>query len=222
LVSYTSDSADLMPVTSESPYEGTYMGSRETPRILNEEGYMPSGGDDGWICPLDERTRDRSYRAYYYYNGGPGNPAEAPSASMISSYSANGVFRLWSPRSPWSFWAGAGQFVARYYSEAATPSHTIWFYDSGWSWDVTANSPWQLFYDWATLEYENWYNRSWPVYDQIRRHRPENRTPYGNMAFIDGHVEGGIDFAQTFDVTLPEGLATEDPLAISWWSFSGQ
>ena len=220
IMGYISDNKDIIPVATESPYVNVHAGNRQTPRILADEEYMPIGGQDGWVCPLDIRTRERTYLAYYYYHeGGPGNAAEAPLGSLICSYSTNGVYRFANERTPWSNWTAPGQLNVRYYSDAATPSQTVWFYDSGWSWAVHANDPWQLFYEWATLEYEARYGRSWPVYDEIRRHKPENHTPFGNMAFIDGHAEAGIDFADTFATS---SYAYDEQLAIRWWSFTGQ
>ena len=64
---------------------------------------------------------------------------------------------------------------------------------------------------------------------QFRRHNPdiwpdpanlENVGPYGNMCFIDGHVETGIDFFDTFSIYTSDHM--NDPLALRWWSMTGQ
>ena len=96
---------------------------------------------------------------------------------------------------------------------------------------MNGDSPWQLFYQWATLEYLTRPGRSdWDhPYAQLRRHKPsiwpdpenvENIGPFGNMCFIDGHVGSGIDFFDTFEIT--PGDPSNDPLALKWWSLTGQ
>lgn len=228
LMGYTSDSADMMPTASESPYKGVYAGKRTTPQILHDGGYITANesGGDVWVCPLDARTHKRTYLAYYYYfEAGPGDRHDLPYDPDVypifqHSYSGNGVYRFWADSAPFSHWCTADRFVPTFHSEAATPSQTIWFFDSGWGWAVNGNSPWQLFYEFATIEYESWYDRSHPVYDEMRRHKPENRGPYGNLCFIDGHAEIGFDYFDTFEVG--RAGAPNDPTAIKWWSFTGQ
>ena len=234
---YVGDTGGHFPIATESPYKFSVHGRRTLPLILHEEGYLRIDEPATvWRCPLDRRTAKRHFLAYYYYyEGGPGNRFEAPYSGMQGSYSINGVFRFFSERSPNSYLeppSGSWKIRRRNLSAAATPTHTVWFFDSGWAWGVNANSPWQLFYEFATLEYLTLPGRSaWDhPYGQLRRHDPsiwpdpnnvENIGPFGNMCFIDGHVQTGIDFFDTSDIS-PPGNPADDPLAVKWWSMTGK
>jgi prepilin-type N-terminal cleavage/methylation domain-containing protein/prepilin-type processing-associated H-X9-DG protein len=234
---YMNDRNMMFPVASESPYRFSVHGPRALPLILDEEDYT-SSKEPGtiWRCPLDKRPDEWHYKAYYYfYEGGPGSPSDAPFSGMFASYSVNGVFRFWSDRSPTSYLApphGSWNLIERPLDAAVTPTQTVWFHDSGsWYW-LSDNTPWTLFYHFGTLRY--YINDPAAVnpnhrYAQFRRHDPErwpdprnveNVGPYGNMAFIDGHVESGIDFFDTFNIRTSDHW--NDPLALKWWSMTGE
>ena len=233
---YMNDRDMNFPIASESPYNFSVHGPRTLPLIMHDEDYI-SVKQHGtvWRCPLDKRTNDRHYLAYYYYYGGPGSPSDAPLSGFYGSYSVNGVFRFWSERSPTSYLdgpSGSWNLTKRSLDQAVTPTQTVWFHDSGLYWWLSDNSPWTLFYHFGTLRYyvndpdaANWDN----PYAQYRRHKPEiwpdpnnveNIGPYGNMCFIDGHVETGIDFFDTFNIYTSDHM--NDPLALKWWSMTGQ
>jgi prepilin-type N-terminal cleavage/methylation domain-containing protein/prepilin-type processing-associated H-X9-DG protein len=234
---YMNDRDMCFPIASESPYNFSVHGPRTLPLILDEEDYISSKEPGAvWRCPLDKRPEEWHYLAYYYFHeGGPGNPSDAPISSMLASYSANGAFRFWSDRSPTSYLAGPSgswNLIKRPLDAAVSPTRTVWFHDSGFYWWLSDNSPWTLFYRFGTLRYyvndpdgANW-NNPWA---QLRRHNPEiwpdpnnvrNIGPYGNMCFIDGHVKTGIDFFDTFNIYTSDHM--NDPLAIRWWSMTGQ
>ena len=226
------------PIASESPYGFSVHGPRTLPLILHDDDYM-SIREPGsvWRCPLDRRPGERHYLAYYYYHGGPGSPSDAPISGVWNSYAVNGVFRFWSDRSPTSYLdgpSGSWNLKPRPLDSAVSPTQTVWFYDTGNYWWESDNSPWELFYYYATVQYylndpdaANWDNAN----AQYRRHNPEiwpdpnnveNVGPYGNMCFIDGHVRSGIDFFDTFEISPPGGDPKKDPLAIKWWSMTGE
>lgn len=218
---YAQDHEDVLPVMTESHHRAVN-GYRYTPAILHDLGYQQIGGGDGGVyrCPLDSRPLVVAVENLFldrgYFLGGGGDPADlAPDDTFRGSYSANGAYRMWSPRSPWSYWEQ--DFEPRTLSDAPRPSRTIWFFDSGWTWAVHADEPHQLFFTWATLEY--WAGWNVVYYEPIRRHRPGNYGPIGNFAFMDGHVEPDNDFLETF---ATDTYAYDEQLALRWWSFSGR
>ena len=219
MVTYTSDFRDVIVQVSESPYKGIYNGNRMTPRILADAGLLPISDARGgvWRCPLDERDYKPLFLAYYYYHeGGPGTlPPDVTFGDLIyCSYGTNGVYRYWSPRSPWSYWSSGSQWTPRYYSHAARPTNTVWFVDSGSHWQSNANTPYQLFYTWLTLE---WWDGSHPEWIGHRRHNPESYGPCGTLTFMDGHVQASMDYLET---CTDENYDYDTALALEWWSFT--
>ena len=220
LVTYTSDFRDVISQVTESPYKGIYNGDRQTPRILADAGLLPISDARGgvWRCPLDERDYSPLFLAYYYYyEGGPGTlPADVSfNDSTTCSYATNGVYRFFSPRSPWSFWGSGGDWQPRYYSQAARPTNTVWFFDFLGSWNGNANSPYQWFYTWYTLEY--YAGSAWMA--ESRRHNPESYGPCGTLTFMDGHVQASIDLLET---CTDDDYNYDEALGLEWWSFTGE
>jgi prepilin-type N-terminal cleavage/methylation domain-containing protein/prepilin-type processing-associated H-X9-DG protein len=220
VVIYAAGNNDILPVVSESPWIGCVRGPRTTPLIMRDEGYLPILNDRGgvWRCPLDSREYKPHFRAWYYYReGGPGNPADAPEEGFKGSYSANVVYRQWSSACPYSGWKQAGIFRAQRLSAAGAPSTTITVYDSCWDWDAEADCPWQLFYSWATIAY---YAGSRPdIYPQLWRHNSKNFGPSGNAGFLDGHAEAGIDYLKT---CCKDDYSQDPQKSAHWWSFAGE
>ena len=220
LITYTADFGDVIPQVCESPYKGIYNGDRQTPRILADAGLLPIQDTRGgvWRCPLDEREyRPLFLAGAYYYDGGPGKmPPDTTFSDLQScSYGTNACYRFWSSRSPWSYWTTGGAWIPRYYSQAARPTNTVWFMDWSGSWQFNADSPYQVFYTWYTLEY--WAGASWMA--EHRRHDPESYGPCGTLTFMDGHVQPSIDYLETCtDVDYNYDTA----LALEWWSFTGK
>ena len=233
---YMNDRNMYFPIASESPYNFSVHGPRTLPLIMHDEDYLNVKRQGTvWRCPLDRRPEEPHRLAYYYYYGGLGNPLDAPISGMHGSYSVNGAFRFWSDRSPTSYLqgpSGSWNLIERPLDAAVAPTETVWFHDSGLYWWLSDNSPWTLFYFYGTLQYyindpaaASWDN----PHAQFRRHNPdiwpdpanlENVGPYGNMCFIDGHVETGIDFFDTFSLYSSDHM--NDPLALRWWSMTGQ
>ena len=52
-----------------------------------------------------------------------------------------------------------------------------------------------------------------------RRHKPGNYGPFGNVAFVDGHVEGGVDYLET---CTDDDYNEDEALAVEWYSFTGE
>ena len=48
---------------------------------------------------------------------------------------------------------------------------------------------------------------------------PDNFSPYGNFAFVDGHVTIHNDYLSTF---VSSGTAYDDAKAARMWSYTGQ
>ena len=218
LITYTSDFRDVIAPVSESPYKGIYNGDRQTPRILADANLLPISDSRGgvWRCPLDERDYRPQFLSYYYYReGGPGRePTDLSFEDLYScSYGTNGCYRFWSSRSPWSYWTTGGAWIPRYYSHASRPTNTVWFLDWGGGWGLNANTPYQLYYTWYTLEY--WAGSTWMA--EHRRHDPESYGPCGTLAFMDGHVQPSIDFLET---CTDENYDYDTALALEWWSFT--
>lgn len=221
LIMYTVQNFDALPVLNESPSITAVKGSRTTPLILRDEKLLPIINDRGgvWRCPLDARDYKPHFLAWYYYReGGPGDPSLASDDGFKGSYSGNAVYRQWSSRCPYSGWDENGQtFHPKQLSKAANPSRTFMFYDSCWDWDAEAFSPYQLFYSWATVEYYQGFGQA--TYPQLRRHKPGNFGPYGNMGFLDGHAQAGVDYLKT---CCGEDYSEDPSKSVQWWSFTGE
>ena len=220
MVTYTSDFRDMIVEPDESPYKGIYNGDRQTPRILADAGLLPISDERGgvWRCPLDDRDYRPVFLSYYYhFEGGPGTPPTGLAYEDLfsCSYGTNGVYRFWSTRSPWSYWGPGGQWTPRYYSQATRPTNTVWFLDWGGNWKLSANTPYQLFYTWYTLEY--WDGATWMA--EHRRHDPESYGPCGTITFMDGHVRSTIDYLET---CTDNNYNYDTALALEWWSFTGE
>ena len=129
------------------------------------------------------------------------------------TYSANAVYRLTSPKCPWSYYASGGRFVARKISRAKNPSELIMVFDSAHSWDLAGPDPFTLFYTWVTLEH--YAGTSYYPMDGYWRHRRSNYGPFGNFAFLDGHVAGGYDYLKT----CMDSNGYSESLANRWWGF---
>ena len=227
LVTYTSDFRDTIIFADESPYKGVYNGNRQAPRILADADLLAISNEQGgvWRCPLDETGWKPWFLSYYwYYEGGPGSSdwRDNPLEEYGCSYSNNAVYRFWSERSPWSYWGPSGEWVPRFYSAAARPTNTIWFYDSCWGWKANGNTPYQMFYEVGVLEFD------WHWDGGLYRHNPDNQTPYGsdssggpfgNVAFMDGHVRNGLAY---LDTCTDEDYNYDADLAYEWWSFTGE
>ena len=55
---------------------------------------------------------------------------------------------------------------------------------------------------------------------QLRRHtEPGHYGPFGNMAFLDGHVKTGVDYLSTCSDASGN---YDEGVAVRWWSFTGQ
>ena len=220
LVTYTSDFRDVTVQVDESPYKGIYNGERQAPRILADSKLLPISEERGgvWRCPLDDRDYRPVFLSYYYHNeGGPGTlpPSVTFEDLYYCSYNSNGVYRYWSPRAPWSYWSSGGQWLPKYYSQAAKPTNTVWFAESS-TWSQSANSPYQLYYTWITLLY---WGGTHPSYVEWRRHDPENYGPYSPLTFMDGHVQPCMDYLET---CTDDNYNYDQALALEWWSFTGE
>ena len=218
-ITYAADFRDIIAVASEATWINSVHGDRETPRILADAKLLPVSDRRGgvWRCPLDERDYEPLFLCWYYYSQyGPGDPSDLPENSWWCSYSTNQAYRAWSPRSTWSYWGPGEVFNPKLYSHAATPTNTIWFYDFCTGWDCHADTPYQLFYTWYTLEY---WDGSHPWMAEGRRHKPGNFGVFGNVAFMDGHVEGGIDY---LDTCCDDSFGHDQALAVEFWSFTGE
>ena len=222
MVTYTGDFRDVLIFADESPYKGVYNGNRQAPRILADAGLLPISDDRGgvWRCPLDDKDwKPRFLSYYYYYEGGPGagsGPTENPLDEFGCSYSNNAVFRHWSGRTPWSYWGAGGGWNPKFYSNAAHPTDTIWFYDTCWHWPANYSDPYTLLYTWGTLLWHRDYD-PYPYYG-LYRHKPESYSPYGNVAFMDGHVMNGLAL---LDTICDDNYDYDEALALDWWSFTG-
>ena len=219
---YMADNRGVLPVASESAWINSVNGNRLMPLILHDGDYLritkpPEGGV--YRCPLDERDGKANFLAYYYYfEGGPGSRFDWPRPSWTGSYTGNIVYRHFSDRSPWSYSSPGGQIVQRTLDSAFSPSQTIWFYDAAWAWDTSGDSPWQLLYLFATQEYVLQGTRP-DLAAEFRRHKPDNFGPYGNLAFMDGHVTIHNDYISTF---ARSGTTYDEATAVKMWSFTGQ
>ena len=219
---YITDNRGVLPVASEAAWINSVNGNRLMPLILHDGHYLriskpPEGGV--YRCPLDKRPGTANFLAYYYYfEGGPGSRFDWPRNGWTGSYTGNLVYRHSSDRSPWSYSAPGGQTFERTLDEAFSPSKTIWFYDAAWAWDTSGDSPWQLLYLFATSEYVLQGTRP-DLGAQFRRHRPENFGPFGNFAFLDGHITTQNDYISTF---ASSGNTYDDDKAVKMWSFTGE
>ncbi len=222
---YTAENKGVMPVSSESPWINTLKGPRTTPLILQDGRYLKISNSQGgvWRCPADRREYSPNFYAYYYFfEGGPGLPGVSTSGDFLrnvsgSSYAANLVYRIWSPRSPYSTWTyGGGRFEPRKITRARQSSSKVLAYDSGWSWEVSANDPFTLFYTYAIWEQQQ---LGYPRYHESYRHTPRARRPSANILFADGHAAGPIDLVSTC-MTRP-GIYDEK-LSLKWWSLTGE
>lgn len=224
LTLYISDSRGALPVASEAAWVNSVNGNRLTPQILHDRDYLkvtspPVGGV--YRCPLDKRQLKGTanfFAYYYYFEGGPGSRFDWPLDSWTGSYTGNVVFRHSSDRSPWSYSAPGGGTVEKTLDQAFSPPSTIWFYDAAWAWDTSGDSPSQLFYQFATVEYVIQGTRPELAYE-FRRHRPENFGPFGNFAFMDGHITIQNDYLSTF---TSSGTSYDDEKAARMWSFTGE
>ncbi len=221
---YTAENKGVMPVSSESPWINTLKGPRTTPLILQDGRYLKISNSQGgvWRCPADRREYSPNFYAYYYFfEGGPGLPGVSTSGDFVrnmgaSSYAANLVYRIWSPRSPFSTWTfGGGSMEARKITRARLSSTKVLAYDTGWSWEVSANDPFTLFYTWVVFEQAT-LGRKYPEH---YRHAPNLRNPSANVLFADGHAAGPIDLISTC-MTRPG--VSDDKLSLKWWSMTGQ
>jgi prepilin-type processing-associated H-X9-DG protein len=216
---YTSEHG-VFPVASESPQINLVYGPRTLPLILKDTRIISLSSSDGGIfrCPLDKRDYEPHFAAWYWFReGGPGAPGDVSDSGFSGSYSGNCVYRITSSRTPWSYWnddGGQFKFIARRPSLAANPSGTVWFYDSFANWGVSANSPYQLFGTWWTLESPGSVN-----YGYLRRHDPESVGPCGNAAFLDGHVEYVDDF---LDTCADDNLNEDAAKSLRYWSLTGE
>jgi prepilin-type N-terminal cleavage/methylation domain-containing protein/prepilin-type processing-associated H-X9-DG protein len=224
LMIYTAENRGVMPVSSESPWINTRKGPRTTPLILQDGRYLKISNSQGgvWKCPADRREYSPNFYAYYYFfEGGPGMPGVSTSGDFYtntvwSSYSANLVYRIWSPRSPFSTWTfGGGRFEPRKLTKARQSSSKVLAYDTGWSWEASGDTPFQLFYTTIILERVTMGRK----YPEHYRHAPNLRTPTSNMLFADGHASGPIDLISTCS-TLPG--VYDEAVALKWWSMTGQ
>jgi prepilin-type N-terminal cleavage/methylation domain-containing protein/prepilin-type processing-associated H-X9-DG protein len=222
LMIYTAENKGVMPVSSEAPWVNAVKGPRTTPRILQDANYLRITNEWGgaWRCPADKREYFPNFYAYYYFfEGGPGLPGVAADVqlyvNMSSSYSANLVYRIWSPRSPYSAWNwGGSSFEPRKIGRVRQSSSKILAYDSGWGWEVSGPNPFELFYNTVIVEQATMRRR----YIEHFRHAPSVRNPTGNILFADGHASGPVDLVATCS-TRP-GVYNE-PLALKWWSMTG-
>ena len=218
-ITYAADFRDIVALASEATWINSIHGDRQTPRILADAKLLPITDKLGgvWRCPLDDRDYEPLFLCGYYYSQwGPGNPSDVPENYWMCSYSTNQLYRATSPRSTWSYWDPNKVFQAKLYSHAATPTNTIWFCDFGTGWDAHAPSPYQTYYIWYTLEY---WDGSSPWMSHCRRHKPGNYGPFGNLAFVDGHVEGGVDYLET---CTDDDYNSDEALALEWYSFTGE
>lgn len=224
ILMYTAENKGVMPVSSESAFPGRYHGPRLTPLILRDLGYLRISDEQGgvWHCPLDQREITPNFYAYYYFfEGGPGLPGVTADAEFMRntncSYGANVLYRIWSPRSPFSSWDFnvPGNFMAKKLTSARQPSSKVLVYDTGYSWEVSANDPYTLLYTWTTLDYQAGRLSNHPSY----RHSPKAFGPSANILFMDGHAEGPIDLL----TTVTNGSYAYDPgVALQWWSVTGK
>lgn len=220
IMMYTAANKGVMPVASETPHVGIYHGSRLTPLILRDLRYLPITGYKGgvWHCPLDEREPDPNFYAYYHFMaGGPGLPGVTVDADFIasmntSSYAANAVYRLWSPRAPFSGWVPGGGFVAKPASKIRQSSEKVLIYDTGYGWEVSSNDPYQLFYTWTTA-------LAFPGREYSFRHLPREFGPSANILYADGHAAGPI---KLLDTVMTSGNISDPPRAARWWSITGE
>ena len=217
---YTSD-VGRFPMQSEAPQANLIYGHRMTPLILKDGGYLeyPEDGRGVMLCPLDQRRNRRQYRASYYYSHGPGNASEFPQEEWPGSYAGNALYRIGSSRTPWSGYDATGREIRRSISQAAHPVNTIWIFDYWGLWDVSANLPYQLWHNWTILIRGD---PTWFWHEQMQsawRHDPERYSPSGSAAFLDGHVEGNIDYLSTCTNDSGRRDYTEE---IRWWSLTGE
>jgi len=224
ILMYTADNKGVMPVVSETAHVNMYHGPRLTPLILRDLGYLPISDEKGgvWHCPLDQREIYSNFYAYYYFfEGGPGLPGVTADLNFLRnmncSYGANVLFRIWSPRSPFSSWApgAGGSFIPKKISKIRQPASKVLIYDTGWSWEVSANTPYVLFYQYLILEHQAGSHNYHPSY----RHNPKSNRPSSNMLFADGHAAGPVDLLTT--CTSSYGVYNEG-VALQWWSGTGQ
>jgi len=220
IMMYTAAHKGLMPVASETPHVNMYHGWRLTPLILRDLGYLPVTGYKGgvWHCPLDTREPDPNFYAYYHFmGGGPGLPGVTVDADFIaslntSSYAANAVYRLWSPRAPFSGWVHGGGFSSKPLSKIRQSSEKVLVYDTGYGWEVSSNDPYQLHYTFTTL-------LIFPGRQNHFRHMPKEFGPSANILFADGHAGGPI---KLLDTIMTSGNVNDPALALRWWSISGE
>ena len=218
LVQYTVDHDEDLPVSDESPNLGNNHGPRQTPLILRDGGYLPISHERGgvWRCPLDERPYVPHFLSYYWYNGGPGSPADAPVENVLCSYAANVAYRPCSPQTPFSSWSFDGtSFISKKLAHASNPTSTIWVYDAI-HWNLQAGDPYELFYSWLTLLYQT---GTYPGYADSYRHDPEGYGPSANVLYLDGHVAGRLDLLTTM---CNSDYSYNRAKALQWWSFTGQ
>jgi prepilin-type N-terminal cleavage/methylation domain-containing protein/prepilin-type processing-associated H-X9-DG protein len=220
LIMYANDNKGMMPVGSECAALGDNHGPRLTPRILADLKYLPITGYRGgvWYCPLDNREAQPNFYAYYYFFGGPGLPGvtvddQFTNDLVVSSYAGNMVYRAWAPECPYSNWefGPTGRFIPKKLAGIRQSSSKVLVYDTGFYWDVSANNPYQLFYQWSTLLYSQTIRENY-------RHMPKEYGPSANMLFADGHAEGPVKLLDT----VMNGNTIDNTRALRWWSAGGK
>lgn len=221
VITYAAANNDITPVQSEAPTPAAIVGPRTLPLILRDQNYLDISGVKGgvWRCPRDLSPTNPHFLAWYYYHGGPGNPADCPYDGLLMSYNSNSLYRPWSSKCPWSYYAPGGEFIARKLSKVKIPTNKVMVFDGGNCWDVMADYPFQLFYDWVVAirgtalpyDLEQWW-----------RHAPKSFSPTGNVTFADGHVGTNIEYLSTCGVKNAAGRWFEDKgISASWWSADG-
>jgi prepilin-type N-terminal cleavage/methylation domain-containing protein len=224
ILTYAAGFNDIMPVQSEAPTSDAVVGNRMLPLILRDQKFLPisSSGGGVWRCPRDIRVYKPHFLAYYYYwgPGAIGNSNDCPYNGMFMSYSSNSVYRVGSSKCPWSYYAPGGSFVTRRLTSVKNPQAKVMFFDSGNTWDISAPDPFTLFYTWITVERRT--AASILSIEQWWRHKPKNFGPFGNMGFLDGHLETNIDYLTTCGKRSNAGRWISDSaIAARWWSVDG-
>lgn len=218
LIMYANDNKGALVLSSESPTPSSLNGSRDWPLILSDNRYIRSFGV--YHCPADHREYQPKFQAYYWFHGGPGDPADDPSEAQQSSYTLNLLFRSWSGRSPCSYYKlGTDEFVVQRITHVREPSEKIWVYDSALNDCVAADTPYQLFVTWIN-DYRT--SSAWPAYSEFFRHDPKGKSPSANVLFMDGHVEGPVRLYDTFLKRGSKFKLYDPDLAARYWSVTGQ
>ncbi len=84
-------------------------------------------------------------------------------------------------------------------------------FDTGWSWEVSADDPYVLFYTYAIIEQQTLgYKR----YHEAYRHSPKATKPAANILYADGHAAGPVDLLST--CTGKFGLYDEKNTLLTW------